>query len=663
MKNLFLTLGILLILSCSVFAQEWTWKLFSPNNTSWSILAPGMMQPDAEARDPNGSKGSYSYHDFNGFFAVIYRDSPKRWVPWKPDYNAYINRVRDDTVKANRGEMMEDTEFSNRGVVGREVHVKIPSGTTLSSEGQLSSNYRVQRFRMFFIGKRFFVVLAVLPENKIDTPAITNYFNSFSVNTAPSVFADSYSTDEDSTLTVNAARGVLANDADAELDTLTVSSAKPLTAPAHGSLTLNTNGSLTYKPSANYNGTDTFTYKANDGTVDSPTPATVTITIKSVNDAPTLSGVPSLTTVDELTPLEFRATATDIDSPAGSLQFSLTGVRGGATINAETGAFSWTPTEAQGGADYKVTVRLTDNGTPALSDAKTFRVHVNEINVAPILTPVGNKTIDEETLLSFKLTATDTDLPVNTLSYSLVNAPTGAAIDSATGAFTWTPTEAQGSDTYTVTFRATDNGKPALSDEENVTITVKEVNKAPVVSKATANTDEDTAISFNLKATDADIPSNTLRYSIVGAPAHGKLSGTAPNLTYTPNPDFNGTDNFTYKVNDGSLDSNTASVSINIKPVNDSPVTKSDSATTDGDVPVTVNVTGNDADVDGDAIVLLRVSNAVNGKVEIVGGEARFTPNPRFSGTGSFNYTISDGKGGTATGQAMVTVNLAKPKT
>ncbi len=181
MKKLLQSLAILLVLNCAAFAQQLTWKTFSPDTggAAWSILAPGDMKPDAEAQAPGTTKGSYSYNDYNGFFAVIYRDSPRRLVPWKPNYSAYYKKIRNDVVKANKGQLLKEGEFSNGGEVGREAYVKIPSGTTLGGEGQIKTQYRVQRFRMFFHGKRFYVLLAVLPENLIDTPAIDAYFNSF----------------------------------------------------------------------------------------------------------------------------------------------------------------------------------------------------------------------------------------------------------------------------------------------------------------------------------------------------------------------------------------------------------------------------------------------------------------------------------------------------
>src|SRR5690606_11985077 len=111
------------------------------------------------------------------------------------------------------------------------------------------------------------------------------------------------------------------------------------------------------------------------------------------------------------------ATATDSDLPANTLTYSLVNAPVGATINASTGVFTWTPTEAQGPGIYTFDVMVSD-GT--LTDQEDITVTVNEINTAPVLATIGNKTVDEETLLTFTATATDVDVPANTLIYSLV---------------------------------------------------------------------------------------------------------------------------------------------------------------------------------------------------------------------------------------------------
>ncbi|CAB5113372.1 T1SS secreted agglutinin RTX, partial [Olavius algarvensis associated proteobacterium Delta 3] len=107
-------------------------------------------------------------------------------------------------------------------------------------------------------------------------------------------------------------------------------------------------------------------------------------------------------------------------------------------------------------------------------------VTVNEVNVAPSLDPIGDHTVDEGVELTFTATAGDTDISANTLTFSLgAGAPVGAGIDPVTGVFTWTPAEDQGPGTHGIEVVVTDNGTPALSDSETITVTVNEVNVAP----------------------------------------------------------------------------------------------------------------------------------------------------------------------------------------
>src|SRR6185436_19759895 len=141
--------------------------------------------------------------------------------------------------------------------------------------------------------------------------------------------------------------------------------------------------------------------------------------------------------VDEEVELSFTASATDSDLPANSLTFSLEGtVPAGASINATTGVFSWTPTESQGPGTYTFTVKVTDNGVPNLSDEEEIDVVVSETNHAPVLAAIGDQAVDEEDELSFTASATDSDLPANSLTFSLEGTvPAGASINATTGVF------------------------------------------------------------------------------------------------------------------------------------------------------------------------------------------------------------------------------------
>jgi hypothetical protein len=256
---------------------------------------------------------------------------------------------------------------------------------------------------------------------------------------------------------------------------------------------------------------------------------TATVTVVE-NTAPELDAIGDKS-VDELITLMFTATASDAEIPPDVLTFSLdAGAPAGATINPLTGQFSWTPTEIQGPGMYSVTVRVTDNGVPNLADAETIRITVNEVNVTPVLGPIGNQSIDELTPLSFTATAVDVDIPLNMLTFSLdAGAPAGASINPSTGQFSWTPTEAQGPGSFPITVRVADNGLPNLSDAETITVEVNEVNQPPVVTVSLASQTVDYSDNITdviITATDGDLPPAPLTMTPAGVlPAALMTSG------------------------------------------------------------------------------------------------------------------------------------------
>src|SRR5439155_8612903 len=145
-----------------------------------------------------------------------------------------------------------------------------------------------------------------------------------------------------------------------------------------------------------------------------------------------------------------------------------------------------------------LTVRVTDNGSPALSAFRNVTITVKEVNSAPVLAPIGNKTVNENGFLIFRAFAFDPDIPAQTLKYTLgPGAPVGASINPATGIFTWAPTEAQGPSTNPITIKVTDNGSPPASASETIVIMVNEVNSSPMllpVANKTVN--EGTLLTF-----------------------------------------------------------------------------------------------------------------------------------------------------------------------
>ncbi len=449
---------------------------------------------------------------------------------------------------------------------------------------------------------------------------------------------DAYQTNEDTTLTI-AAPGVLANDIDVDENNQVAVLVSGVT---NGTLTLNSDGSFVYVPKADWNGVDTFVYQL----VTYPAPAnlwtdeaTVTITVNPVNDAPVLGLIPDAT-IPELVAFSFTATATDVDLPVQMLTYTLVGAPEGAVIT-PAGVFTWTPSEAQGAGVYTFTVKVCDDAMPALCDEQEVTLTVTEVNVAPVLGAIDDATLPELAAFSFTATATDADLPVQVLTYSLVGAPEGAAI-TPTGVFSWTPSEAQAAGVYTFTVKVCDDATPALCDEQVVTLTVTEVNAAPVAQAQSVTTPEDTAINITLVATDVD--SITLTYAIVAQPAHGTVTLVGNVATYTPALDFNGTDTFTFKANDGALDSNVATVTITVTPVNDDPAATDDAYTTDEDVTLVVAAPGvlaNDGDVDQDDLASYALTQPAHGTLQLASdGSFTYVPEPNWHGIDTFTYQL-----------------------
>jgi len=253
-----------------------------------------------------------------------------------------------------------------------------------------------------------------------------------------------------------------ATDADVPANALTYTL---LSAP--GAAALSTNGVITWVTTeADGPSTNTFTTRVTDnGSPSLSATNTFTVVVNELNVAPSLT-LPPNQTINELTFYTNNATATDVDVPANALTFTL--VSGPANLNVSTsGAITWTPTEAQGPSTNVVQIRVTDTNPPAvnatsLSVTSSFTLTVNEVNVAPVITVPGDQTIHAGVSLSLTATATDADLPTNTLTFALVSGPTGLTV-SGTGLITWPTGDANAGTTNPVSVRVFDNGTPSLS--------------------------------------------------------------------------------------------------------------------------------------------------------------------------------------------------------
>ena len=183
---------------------------------------------------------------------------------------------------------------------------------------------------------------------------------------------------------------------------------------------------------------------------------------------------------------------------------------------------------------------------------------------------------------------------------------------------------------------------------------------APLVANSqSVTTDEDTPVPITLTGSVGN--GGTITYVITSGPSHGTLSGTAPNLTYTPATGYDGPDSFSFKTVYGPASSNEATVSITVNPgaQNQNPIAQPDSAVTRRNTAVSIPVLVNDGDPDGDTLIISAVTQGANGTITITNGGTRVSYAPRngFTGVDTFTYTVNDGNGGIATATVTVTVN------
>ncbi|MBK8000334.1 MAG: lamin tail domain-containing protein [Verrucomicrobia bacterium] len=250
-------------------------------------------------------------------------------------------------------------------------------------------------------------------------------------------------------------------------------------------------------------------------------------------NTPPVVGLISDKTVDEGGLLSFVVSATDADLPAQTLTFALAGiVPEGASLDSTNGLFRWKPIESQGPRNYALAVVVFDSGAPSLSATQTFNVTVREVNNAPVLAPLTSRTVNEGVTLSVTNSATDPDGLGQSLTFSLdAGAPVGMVIDAVSGVLVWTPSEEQGPGTYSVTVRVTDNGDPAMSSTESLSVFVAEINSEPELGIIpNVSVAPGRAVMFTVAGTDSDFPAQSLTFSLAeGAPAGATidlLSGT-----------------------------------------------------------------------------------------------------------------------------------------
>jgi hypothetical protein len=437
-----------------------------------------------------------------------------------------------------------------------------------------------------------------------------------------------------------------------------------------------------FTPAANFNGTVNIDYTLADrGDPDKCSAAnppcaaakmsaqkTVTVTVDTVNDAPSFTKGPDQTKDEDAGAQSITDWATAISAgpnePGQQLTFEVTSdnnnlfTSGGQPAIDASGKLTYEAAPNANG-NATVTVKAHDDGGTANGGADTsaeqsFKINITAMNDAPIA-HADTMATDEDTKLVFPssdLVGNDDEGADNESSQIMTvkevhDGAHGTVSLGSDGNITFTPEANFGGDA-TFRYLVCDNGSPSKCSVQRAKVNITAVNDAPVAGDQSVTTDEDTAREVTLRA--SDVEGDALGYEIVTPPQHGTLSGTGANLTYTPEADYNGSDSFTFKANDGTADSEPATVSIAVSAVNDAPVANDDTKSTNEDTSLVFaasRLLGNDnpgpANESGQTLTVTAVDQAVNGQVSLgTHGDITFTPATDFNGQASFEYTVCD---------------------
>ncbi|RED91505.1 Ig-like domain-containing protein, partial [Marinoscillum furvescens] len=507
-------------------------------------------------------------------------------------------------------------------------------------------------------------------DGTVNGDTVTVSFTITPQNDAPVAVADAYTFDEGSTNTVVVGTGVLANDSDADGDAITAILVSDV---SNGTLTLNADGSFSYTHDGSETTSDSFTYKVNDGTVDGNT-VTVSLTINPVNDAPV--AVADSYTFDEGSTNNVAAgtgvLANDSDTDGDAITAILVSdvSNGTLTLNAD-GSFSYTHDGSETTSDsftYKVNDGTVDGNTVTVS------LTINPVNDAPVAV-ADSYTFDEGSTNNVAagtgVLANDSDADGDAITAVLVSdVSNGTLTLNADGSFTYTH---DGSATTSDSFTYKVNDGTVDGNTVTVDITINPAagggNTAPVAvadayTVENGSTNNITAASGVL-ANDSDADGDAITAILVSDVSNGTLTLNADgSFDYTHDGSETTSDSFTYKVNDGTVDGNTVTVTLTITPQNDAPVAVADAYTFDegssNTVAVATGVLANDSDADGDAITAILVSDVSNGTLTLnADGSFDYTHDGSETTSDSFTYKVNDGTVDGNTVTVDITINTA----
>ncbi|MCR9310828.1 Ig-like domain-containing protein [Vibrio diabolicus] len=497
---------------------------------------------------------------------------------------------------------------------------------------------------------------ALLQESQDATVTVTI----MAINDAPVAKALTINTDED---TASAAVSARSQAEDVE-DGIPTGDLALVSLPQKGQVAIDqTVGTFVYTPNANENGSDSFTYTIADSEGGVSLAATVSVNIGSVNDSPVAEADSFTFDEDVTSTLDILSNDSDIEdgsfTPSSITLQDLGQGEGGysfatVSVNAD-GTLKIVPTANVNG-QHSFTYTLTDSGQ-AVSVPATVTLNITPVNDAPVAVDNSAQLLEGG---SFEVNVLGNDSDADAgdsfelTSVTVVDTPAHGSVNvTASGAIVYNPNEnyfGEDSFTYTVADLA-----GAVSNVATVTMTVTPVNDAPMAQAQSQTLDEDNSLVITLVGSDIDNDDDTLQYLITEQVSHGVLEQLTNNSwRYTPEANFNGSDFFLFKVNDGDLDSTEVRVDLTVNPVNDTPTATDISATGEEEIPLTITLNGNDAE--GSSLSYQIVTSPVNGNVTVTGNHAVYKGNNNFFGQDSFTYSVSDGE--LTSGVALVTITV-----
>ncbi|KAF7771211.1 hypothetical protein PCIT_a4271 [Pseudoalteromonas citrea] len=557
--------------------------------------------------------------------------------------------VGDDTVTTNEDTPttlavlandsdIEDTAFNGANITlenkGQGVGDYPEATVTVNTDGSLNIVPKENQN-----GQLTFTYTLTDSDNLASTAA-TVTVNITAINDAPVAVDNTAQLLEDGQFEVN----VLGNDTDVD-STLDASSVKVVTQPSNGQVTINAAGAITYTATANFFGTDSFTYTVDDQQGLTSNAATVTMTVTSVNDAPVISGSPS-TQLNEDVVFSFTPNASDADQD--NLSFSISNPPSWATFNSTTGALSGTPGNSDVGTYAGISISVSDGQQTAT--LPSFTLTVNNVNDAPIISGSPALSVLQDEPYSFTPQASDEDS--TSLSFTIVGQPQWSTFNNTTGILSGTPSREDVGEYSGITISVSDGQLTASL--QSFDLTVGAVNAAPTSTDMQVTLREDTVTTVS--ALVADIDNDPLTIVKNTDPQNGILSIQGDLLTYQPNPHFFGTDSFTYSANDGELTSNVSTVFITVTGVNDSPVAQDDvfNLTTNATNTYSLDVLQNDSDIEGQTLTIIGASASI-GAVNISEGQLQYTGSDNTQGLVIVKYLVEDTQGGRSAAAANIT--------